>query len=67
MLFADAGQAYGYKESIDFAQLRFSVGAEMRLFLPVFQFPLRFIYALNPQEKKDDEFESFQFTIGNTF
>jgi outer membrane protein insertion porin family len=65
--FADAGRAYGYKESIDFSQLRFSFGAELRLFLPVFQFPLRFIYAINPQEKEGDEFEGFQFTIGNTF
>jgi outer membrane protein insertion porin family len=67
VLFADAGRAYGYKESIDFAKLRYSFGAELRLFLPVFQFPLRFIYAMNPQEEEGDEFEGFQFTIGNTF
>ena len=76
VLFADAGKAYGYKENIDFGQLRYSVGAEMRLFLPVFQFPLRFIYAFNPRPRNEcdqgpgpqcDEFEGFQFTIGNTF
>lgn len=67
VLFADAGRAYGYQETIDFSQLRYSFGAELRLFLPVFQFPLRFIYAINPQEKELDEFEGFQFTIGNTF
>ena len=69
VLFADAGKAYGYKESFDFSGLRYSVGAEMRIFLPVFQFPLRFIYAFNPQEKPEDKgnFETFQFTIGNTF
>ena len=67
VLFADAGRAYGYQESIDFAKLRYSFGAEMRLFLPVFQFPLRFIYAINPSEELGDEFEGFQFTIGNTF
>ena len=67
VLFADAGRGYGYKESIDFGKLRYSAGAEMRLFLPVFQFPLRFIYAVNLQPQKDDEFEGFQFTIGNTF
>ncbi len=67
VLFADAGRAYGYEETVDFSKLRFSVGAEMRLFLPVFQFPLRFIYAMNPQEELGDEFEGFQFTIGNTF
>jgi outer membrane protein insertion porin family len=67
VLFADAGRAYAYKEKVDFAKLRFSFGAEMRVFLPVFQFPLRFIYAINPNEEDLDEFEGFQFTIGNTF
>jgi outer membrane protein assembly factor BamA len=67
VLFADAGRAYGYKETIDFGKLRYSFGAELRLFLPVFQFPLRFIYAINPAPEAADEFEGFQFTIGNTF
>ena len=67
VLFADAGWAYGYKESLDFGKLRYSTGAELRIFLPVFQFPLRFIYAFNPQKKEGDKFEAFQFTIGNTF
>jgi outer membrane protein assembly factor BamA len=39
----------------------------MRIFLPVFQFPLRFIYAINPAPEDGDDFEGFQFTIGNTF
>ena len=68
--------AYGYREDFDFGKLRYSVGAEMRVFLPVFQFPLRFIYAINPAEGRRlrrrpgadcDDFEGFQFTIGNTF
>ena len=67
VLFADAGKAYGYQETFDFSQLRYSFGAELRLFLPVFQFPLRFIYAINPAPEDTDEFEGFQFTIGNTF
>ncbi|HYI09306.1 MAG TPA: outer membrane protein assembly factor BamA [Thermoanaerobaculia bacterium] len=73
VLFADAGRSYGYKESFDFSKLRYSFGAEMRLFLPVFQFPLRFIYAVNPSPQEGttpgtgDDFEEFQFTIGNTF
>jgi outer membrane protein insertion porin family len=67
VLFADAGKAYGYKEDFDFSTLRYSFGAEMRVFLPVFQFPLRFIYAVNPSEELGDDFEGFQFTIGNTF
>jgi len=67
VLFADAGQAYAYKEPWQLSKSRFSAGAEMRIFLPVFQFPLRFIYAFNVRPHAGDEFESFQFTIGNTY
>jgi outer membrane protein insertion porin family len=67
VLFADAGQAYGPKEDWDAGALRFSAGAELRIFLPVFQFPLRFIYAVNPDPHDDDDFQAFQFSIGNTF
>jgi outer membrane protein insertion porin family len=74
VLWADAGKAYGYREKFDFGKLRYSTGLEMRIFLPVFQFPLRFIYAINPSPEVDpttgielDRFEGFQFTIGNTF
>ncbi|HJQ38454.1 MAG TPA: outer membrane protein assembly factor BamA [Thermoanaerobaculia bacterium] len=71
VLWADAGRAYGYKEKFDVSKLRYTMGAELRIFLPVFQFPLRFIYAFNPRPEPDDatfqKFESFQFTIGNTF
>lgn len=69
VLWADAGRAYGYKQKFDFGKLRYSAGAEMRVFLPVFQFPLRFIYAINPAPEDGDKgnFETFQFTIGNTF
>jgi outer membrane protein assembly factor BamA len=64
---ADVGRAFGYKETFDVKKLRYTFGGELRLFLPVFQFPLRFIYAINPSPEDLDEFEGFQFTIGNTF
>jgi outer membrane protein assembly factor BamA len=67
VLFADAGAGYAHKEAWDFGKMRYSAGAELRIFLPVFQFPLRFIYAANPSPKPNDRFETFQFTIGNTF
>lgn len=67
VFFGDAGYSYAYREKWDLRKLRFSTGAELRVFLPVFQFPLRFIYAINPQSKPDDKFNGFQFTIGNTF
>ena len=67
VFFADAGWAYAHKESIDLKKLRYTTGAELRVFLPVFQFPIRFIYAINPSPKKGDRFQGFQFTIGNTY
>jgi outer membrane protein insertion porin family len=67
VLFADAGRAYAYADNLSFSSLRYSVGAELRIFLPVFQFPLRFIYAVNPAPEDNDFFQGFQFTIGNTF
>lgn len=67
VLFADAGNAYGRDDDWDPTDLRYSMGAEMRLFLPVFQFPLRFIYSFNPDEREGDRFETFQFSVGNTF
>jgi outer membrane protein insertion porin family len=65
--FADAGWGWGYHDKVNLGDLRYSTGAELRIFLPVFQFPIRFIYAINPQKKPGDRFQSFQFTIGNTY
>jgi outer membrane protein insertion porin family len=67
VFFGDAGYAYGYREKIDLAKLRYSTGIELRLFLPVFQFPIRFIYAINPRPQDGDKFQGFQFTVGNTY
>src|SRR6185436_12568605 len=67
VLWTDAGYSYGYKQKIDLSSMRYTFGAEMRVFLPVFQFPLRFIYAFNPSPKDTDQFTGFQFTVGNTF
>jgi outer membrane protein assembly factor BamA len=67
VVFADAGVGYGHKQQFDPSKLRFSTGVELRIFLPVFQFPLRFIYAFNPQKKPGDFFNGFQFTIGSGY
>ena len=67
VLFADAGNAFGYEDDWDLSTLRYAMGAELRIFLPVFQFPLRFIYAFNPDKREGDDFQAFQFSIGNTF
>jgi len=67
VLFADAGNGYGFGQKWDVTDLRYSAGAELRIFLPVFQFPLRFIYAFNPDKREGDDFDTFQFTIGSAF
>ena len=65
--FADSGWAWGDHDKVNPKNLRYSTGAELRIFLPVFQFPIRFIYAIDPARKAGDKFQSFQFTIGNTY
>jgi len=65
--FVDAANVFGDDQSIDFGRLRMSAGAELRIFVPVFGAPLRFIYATNLDPLPDDRFEGFQFSIGATF
>ncbi len=67
LAFVDAGNVYGVDQSFDLGRLRWTAGAEMRIFVPVFGAPLRFIYASNLEELPDDRFEGFQFSIGATF
>jgi len=67
VFFADSGWAWGYGQKVRASDLRYSTGAELRIFLPVFQFPIRFIYGIDPKKKPGDRFQSFTFTIGNTY
>ena len=46
---------------------RSTAGAELRVLVPVFGAPLRFIYAVNLDELPQDSFEDFQFSIGTSF
>ena len=67
LLFADAGNVYGEGQSFDLSNLRYTAGAELRVLVPVFGAPLRFIYAVNLDELPQDSFEDFQFSIGTSF
>ncbi len=67
ILFADAGQTWAPDLPFDIGELRYTAGAELRVLVPVFGAPLRFIYAFSLDEKPFDEFEQFQFTIGSSF
>lgn len=68
VFFTDAGNVFGDR-GVDFdpSDLRYSAGVELRLFVPMFGVPLRFIYAENLDPLPGDEFESFQFDIGTSF
>jgi outer membrane protein insertion porin family len=68
ILFADAGNVYSEQQSFDVTRLRYSAGVELRVLVPVFGAPLRFIYSTQlGDEYLDDRFESFQFSVGTTF
>jgi outer membrane protein insertion porin family len=68
VFFVDGGNVYGAEgRQFDSLYLRSSAGAELRLFVPVFGLPLRFIYAKNLRPLPDDRFESFQFDVGTSF
>jgi outer membrane protein insertion porin family len=63
--FIDAGNVYGESESVDFSQLRSSVGVGLSWISPVG--PLRFALA-NPVRKfSGDRIQKFQFQIGTSF
>ncbi len=76
-LFFDAGNAWLDGQSMNLRTMRTSSGLEMRVFLPIFQAPLRFIYGINldPKNIKDragtviqsESRTDFQFSIGTTF
>jgi outer membrane protein insertion porin family len=67
LLFADAAQVYSDGQKFDLSRLRYTAGAELRVLVPVFGAPLRFIYAFNLDEQPNDRFEDFQFSIGTSF
>ncbi len=68
LLFTDAGNVYGEGgQSFSLSNLRYTAGVELRVLLPVFGAPLRFIYAKNLKALPQDSFESFQFSIGTSF
>jgi len=54
-------------QGFDFGHLRYTAGVELRVLIPLFGAPLRFIYSKNLRPEPLDEFETFQFSIGTSF
>ncbi len=79
LAFSDIGNVYHESQTFNPTQVRSSVGLEMRIFLPIFQAPLRFIYSWNlhpitpidqfgfPIQSLSEKKSGFTFSIGRTF
>jgi outer membrane protein insertion porin family len=67
VFYADAGAVWAKDQSFDTDFFRYSAGAELRIKVPIFPAPLRFIYAVNLEEMTDDQFDSFDFSLSTTF
>ena len=67
ILFLDVANSWHEDQGWDLGWWRYGTGAEMRIFLPVFQAPLRFIYGINLDPFPDEKARDFQFSIGTTF
>lgn len=71
LLFGDAGNVFGkiagVEQTVNLSRLRYTAGVELRVLIPLFGAPLRFIYSKNLKPEPQDEFETFQFSIGTSF
>ncbi len=79
LAFVDIGNNYYDTQSFDLTNIRSAFGMELRVLLPIFQAPLRFIYAINlhpiqpldqfgfPINNLTEKQSGFTFSIGRTF
>ena len=79
LAFMDIGNNFHESQSFSFQNVRTAAGMELRVFLPIFQAPLRFIYAVNlhpiqpidqfgfPIDYLKEKKSGFTFSIGRTF
>ena len=67
VLFADAGDVWAEGQSFDLGGLRRSAGLELRVTIPLFPQPLRFIFSENLDPLDGDRFKDFQFSFGAGF
>jgi outer membrane protein insertion porin family len=77
--FFDTGNTWIEGQTMEVLKMRKSVGLELRIILPIFQAPLRFIYGINldpkllldqtgaPLPDGQESRTNFQFSIGTTF
>ncbi|MEM7353645.1 MAG: outer membrane protein assembly factor BamA [Acidobacteriota bacterium] len=67
VFFGDLGGVFDDDQDPSFDLMRSSIGAELRIQVPLFPAPLRFIYAQNLDELEGDQFDSFDFSLSTSF
>ena len=67
VFFTDIGNTYHETQGWLFSQYRQTYGVELRIFLPIFQAPIRFIYGNVVDPYPEEDSSDFQFSIGTTF
>jgi len=67
VFFIDMGNTYHELQGWDFSLWRRTTGVELRVLLPIFQAPIRFIYGYNLDPWPEEDQSDFQFSIGTTF
>lgn len=65
--FFDAANVFASDQEISLEDLRRTAGVELRVNIPAFGAPLRFIWSSNLDPYDDDRFESFRFSVGASF
>jgi outer membrane protein insertion porin family len=67
LAYFDAANVFASDQSMSLQDLRQTTGFELRINIPAFGAPLRFIWAKNLDPFPDDRFESFRFSVGASF
>lgn len=67
VFYGDAGGVFEDGQSLDPSLLRYSAGIELRIRVPLFPAPLRFIWANNLDPLIDDQFNSLDFSLSTSF
>lgn len=65
--FLDAANVFAKDQSLSLEDLRRTSGIELRVNIPAFGAPLRFIWSSNLDPFDDDSFDSFRFSVGAGF
>ncbi|MBN1592983.1 MAG: outer membrane protein assembly factor BamA [Candidatus Coatesbacteria bacterium] len=63
-VFFDAGQVYSEGEDYNLNNLRTSYGLELKIFVPMFVYPIRLVYGIKRRPFEGEDKSNFDFAIG---